>query len=120
MYKHRRLIPEFSFCPCTFQLHLFHTGFLAGGREIDATDKATEMTATGTECRTTEGELCVFPFRDGDGKLHHECTWEYAFKKNGPGGGNRRAWCGTTKEVDDGQWGDCGKGCTITGVYITY
>ena len=98
-----------------------------GGGEIDATDMPTENTATGTECRTTEGIPCVFPFRDIDGKLHHECTWASAFKKLEPefAGGNGRAWCGTTEEVDDfvegqrqiGHWGDCGRGCTISGMY---
>ena len=113
---------------CTFLLHLFHTGLLAGGSEIDATDMPTEMTATGTECRTTEGIPCVFPFSSGN-RLYHECTWESAFKTRGPiwPGGNGRAWCGTTEKVDDlvevqwqfGHWGDCGRGCTISGGYIT-
>ena len=92
-----------------------------------STDMPTEMT-TGTECRTTEGVLCVFPFK-ANGRLHHECTWEDAFRKSSPwagAGGNGRAWCGTTEKGDDfvegqrqfGHWGDCGRGCTITGVEL--
>ena len=69
-----------------------------------------EMQAA-SECKTTGGEKCVFPFKF-EGKEYTECTWDWAFH----GDRNGRAWCGTREEAGWGSdWGDCGEGCPIPG-----
>ena len=68
----------------------------------------TDMGAA-SQCKTTDREKCVFPFKYG-GRVYTECTWDWAFESDG----NDRAWCGTREDARY-DWGDCGEGCPIPG-----
>ena len=75
----------------------------------------TEMEAAASECKTTSGTKCIFPFQfspidEFKGRWYNECTWEWAFDRFR----NGRAWCGT-RESAFWNWGDCGEGCPIPG-----
>ena len=68
-----------------------------------------------SECKTTGGEKCVFPFKF-EGKEYTECTWDWAFHGDRNDRALGRAWCGTREEAEWGRgWGDCGEGCPIPG-----
>ena len=70
-------------------------------------------TAATSNCKTTRGKKCVFPFTY-KGKNYTSCTWDGAFDNNG----NKQVWCGTSEEVDRWEpdtWGDCGGECDIPG-----
>ena len=71
-----------------------------------------------SECKTTDGRKCVFPFKftplisDFEERTYNECTWDYAFHPMR----NRKAWCGTSKKTGQiSHWGSCGEGCPIPG-----
>ena len=75
------------------------------------------------QCKTTDREKCVFPFKFKPypwepARTYNECTWDWAFFSNWRNG---NAWCGTRDQAlllsdwDSDTWGDCGEGCTIPG-----
>eukprot|EP00090_Calanus_glacialis_P043131 TRINITY_DN7631_c0_g1_i7.p1 TRINITY_DN7631_c0_g1~~TRINITY_DN7631_c0_g1_i7.p1 ORF type:complete len:921 (-),score=153.36 TRINITY_DN7631_c0_g1_i7:68-2830(-) len=61
-------------------------------------------------CRTTTNEECIFPFKFR-GRFYKSCTRDYS--------DNGSPWCATQVNgvggVLDRKWGDCAKGCPITG-----
>ena len=68
-----------------------------------------------SNCLTTRGKHCVFPFTY-KGKTYHQCTFDHPSDDSR----NGQSWCGTRGYVEypnwDGVgWGYCGDGCTIPG-----
>ena len=75
------------------------------------------MEAAASNCTTTDGRQCVFPFQFF-GRTYNECTWDWAINSEG----NGSAWCGTQETAyswNDNTWGECGGGCLIQGMKQT-
>lgn len=72
------------------------------------------------KCKTTSGELCIFPFQMYD-NTYNECTWDDSDPED------KRPWCSTEVNIEgfhiEGQWGFCGDLCSTnsTGdIYYAY
>lgn len=82
--------------------------------EVQKRQKMKEGPPVRDKCKTKDGDICAFPFRDGhdaDNDLHHKCT--HAGTAIDPTTGKEAAWCATktgpNKELV--RWGFCAESC---------